>query len=92
VIKMYLIGYTEKYRELGQHLKKILELDKEKIILVKIEPEADGGDKDIFEVIKYNEGVSHTYSEQEIIQMIKNLLATHLYKLVNEILKVQLPN
>jgi len=89
---MFLIGYTEKYRELGWHLKKLLELDKEKVILVKIGPEADGENKDIFEVIKYNQGVSHAYSEQEIKQMIENLLATYLYKLVNEIFSVQLPN
>jgi len=90
---MFLIGYTEKYRELGWHLKKVLELDKEKVILVKIKPEVDGENKDIFEVIHYdNQGVSHAYSEQEIKQMIMNLLATYLDKLVNEILSVQLPN
>jgi len=90
---MFLIGYTEKYRELGWHLKKVLELDKEKVILVKIKPEADGENKDIFEIIHYdNQGVSHAYSEQEIKQMIMNLLATYLDKLVNEILSVQLPN
>jgi len=88
VIKMYLIGYTEKYRELGQYLKKILELDKEKIILVKIEPEANGGDKDIFEVIHYdNQGVSYAYSKEEITQMILKTLLAQLSQLLS-----QLPN
>jgi len=84
---MFLIGYTKKYRELGWHLKKLLELDKEKVILVKIEPEADGGDKDIFEVIHYdNQGVSHVYSKKEIRQMIL------LVKLSRLLLPQQLPN
>lgn len=85
---MYLIGCTEKYEKLGENLKKVLELDKEKVFLVKIEPEADGGDKDIFEVIHYdNQGVSYAYSMKEITQMILRTLLAQLSQLLS-----QLPN
>jgi len=93
---MYLIGYTKEFRDLGMVVQKLLVeklKGKEKVVLVEIKPELDGGKRDIFEVTHYDdEGIAYIYSEKEITQMIKNLLATHLYKLVYETLKVQLPN
>ena len=71
---MFLIGYTEKYTKIGENLKFLLdEFTIEKTILVKIKPEIDSIEKDIFEVIQVKGETFHTYSEEEIAILILNL-------------------
>jgi len=86
---MVLIGCTERYTKIGENLKFLLDdLTSEKTILVKIKPEMDSVEKDIFEVIQVKGETFHAYSEKEIAILILNLWSNLLNSYPARLLKL----
>ena len=70
---MFQIACSKKNLGLGKDLKWLLEQNREKVILFEIKLE-DGGEEDILSVTRYGQGACHTFSNEELFQIILDLL------------------